>query len=88
MIGNNFSIGITIIRSNKCDGGYMHPNIAIEEAKKSSVKDLVDKLSSSKDGLSTSETEKRLKEYGANEIVEEKINPLIKFLGYFWGPIP
>ena len=27
-------------------------------------------------------------QYGPNEIVEKKVNPLLKFLTYFWGPIP
>ncbi|HVP16686.1 MAG TPA: plasma-membrane proton-efflux P-type ATPase [candidate division Zixibacteria bacterium] len=39
-------------------------------------------------GLSTAEAEKRLKEFGPNEIPEKKTNPILKFLGYFWGPIP
>ena len=26
--------------------------------------------------------------YGPNEIAEHKTNPLLKFLSYFWGPIP
>jgi H+-transporting ATPase len=43
---------------------------------------------SNRSGLSSAEAEKRLREFGLNEIPEEKINPVIKFLGYFWGPIP
>jgi H+-transporting ATPase len=46
------------------------------------------KLQSSPDGLSQAEAQKRLAQYGPNEIVEKKTNPLLKFLGYFWGPIP
>jgi len=46
------------------------------------------KLGSSVDGLSRAEVQKRLDEYGYNEIIEKKINPLLKFLTYFWGPIP
>jgi H+-transporting ATPase len=46
------------------------------------------KLGSSPDGLTQAEAEKRLTQYGPNEIVEEKTNPLLKFLSYFWGPIP
>jgi H+-transporting ATPase len=45
-------------------------------------------LGTSPDGLSQAEAEKRLAQYGPNEIVEHKTNPLLKFLGYFWGPIP
>jgi H+-transporting ATPase len=45
-------------------------------------------LGSSPDGLSTAEAAKRLAQYGPNEIAEHKTNPLLKFLSYFWGPIP
>jgi len=47
-----------------------------------------EKLGASPKGLSTSEAKKRLAEYGDNAITEKKVNPLLKFLGYFWGPIP
>jgi H+-transporting ATPase len=46
------------------------------------------KLGSSPDGLSQAEATKRLAQYGRNEIEEKKTNPLLKFLKYFWGPIP
>jgi H+-transporting ATPase len=63
-------------------------NIGADEARKASVADLMDNLSSNESGLSTSEAEARLQQYGPNEILEKKVNPLIKFLGYFWGTIP
>ncbi len=62
--------------------------ISSEEAKKSSFEELFKKLSSSKKGISSSEAQKRFQEYGPNEISEKKINPLVKFLKYFWGPMP
>jgi len=62
--------------------------LSTEEAKKANVDELLSKLSASKDGLSSSEAQKRLQQYGPNEIPEKKANPLIKFLSYFWGPIP
>jgi H+-transporting ATPase len=46
------------------------------------------KLGSSPDGLSQAEAQKRLAQYGPNELEEKKSNPLLKFLSYFWGPIP
>ena len=46
------------------------------------------KLESSPDGLSQEEAQKRLTQYGPNQIEEKKTNPLLKFLSYFWGPIP
>ncbi|MEM3459459.1 MAG: plasma-membrane proton-efflux P-type ATPase [Candidatus Bathyarchaeia archaeon] len=59
-----------------------------EEAKKLSVTELFRRLSSNENGLTTSEAEKRLQQFGSNEIPEKKVNPIVKFLGYFWGPIP
>ncbi len=46
------------------------------------------KLGSSPDGLSQAEASKRLAQYGPNEIEEKNTNALLKFLSYFWGPIP
>src|SRR5579863_3677788 len=46
------------------------------------------KLGSSPGGLSQAEAQKRLAQYGPNEIEEKKTNPFLKFLTYFWGPIP
>lgn len=62
--------------------------IKTEEAKKNSIKELLQKLSSRQTGLSTLEAEQRLSQYGPNDIPEKKVNPIIKFLSYFWGPIP
>jgi hypothetical protein len=46
------------------------------------------RLSASPDGLTQAEATKRLAKYGPNEIEEKKTNALLKFLKYFWGPIP
>ncbi len=40
------------------------------------------------DGVSDSDASERLARYGPNELPEEKTNALLKFLSYFWGPIP
>ena len=45
-------------------------------------------LSYSPDGLTQEEAERRFEKYGPNEIAEKKVNPFLKFLSYFWGPIP
>ena len=45
-------------------------------------------LHSSADGLSQAEATIRLVQYGPNEIADHKTNPVLKFLSYFWGPIP
>ena len=50
--------------------------------------ELQTKLGSSSGGLTATEAASRLASYGPNEIEEEKANELLKFLSYFWGPIP
>src|SRR5208283_352074 len=46
------------------------------------------KLGASPEGLTQAEAQKRLTQYGPNELEEKKTNPILKFLSYFWGPIP
>ena len=46
------------------------------------------KLGSSPDGLSQAEAQKRLTQYGPNEIEEKKTNPFLKFLYLFLGSHP
>ena len=46
------------------------------------------KLGSSSNGLTQAEAQIRLTQYGPNEIAEKKTNEILKFLSYFWGPIP
>ncbi len=59
-----------------------------KDYKHMSVDDVLKDLQTSREGLSDKEARKRFDEYGPNEIPEKKVNPLIKFLSYFWGPIP
>lgn len=65
----------------------MDLEIGVEEVKKISTSELLDRLSSDLNGLSEEDAEAKLK-YGLNEISEGQQNHLKKFLGYFWGPIP
>jgi len=62
--------------------------ISTEEAKKTSIDDLFQKLSTSIKGISSSEAKDRLQQYGYNEIAEKKKSLVLKLLSYFWGPIP
>ena len=61
---------------------------ANDDLKSLPMADVEKKLGSSPDGLSQAEARKRLAQYGPNEIEEKKTNELLKFLSYFWGPIP
>ena len=53
-----------------------------------SMAELQAKLGSSPNGLTQTEAQKRLSQYGPNELEEKKTNEVLKFLSYFWGPIP
>jgi H+-transporting ATPase len=59
-----------------------------EELKTLPMPELENRLASSPNGLTQAEATKRLTQYGPNEIIERKTNALLKFLSYFWGPIP
>jgi H+-transporting ATPase len=60
-------------------------NISLKELP---IGELMKSLAASTDGLSQAEAQKRLEKYGYNEITEKEVNPILKFLSYFWGPIP
>jgi H+-transporting ATPase len=59
-----------------------------EDLRSLPVAEVEKRLGSSPDGLTQVEAEKRLTQYGPNEIEEKRENPLLKLLTYFWGPIP
>jgi H+-transporting ATPase len=46
------------------------------------------RLDSSPQGLSAAEARARLEREGPNELAETRVHPLLRFLAYFWGPIP
>ena len=59
-----------------------------DELKTLPLPEVEKKLDSSPNGLSDAEAKKRLTQYGPNKIEEKKTNAFLKFLSYFWGPIP
>ncbi len=63
-------------------------NSSAKDLEKISLEELFEKLSSGETGLGAQEAGERLHQYGYNEIVEKKTSPILKFIGYFWGPIP
>jgi H+-transporting ATPase len=63
-------------------------NVTPSDEKDLPVEELLKKLETTEEGLSSSEAAKRLQQYGANEISEKKRSPIVATLSYFWGPIP
>ncbi len=59
-----------------------------DDLKSLPMAEVENKLGSSPEGLTQAEAQKRLVQFGPNEIEEQKTNPFLKFLTYFWGPIP
>ena len=60
----------------------------IKDIQNTEIEALYQKLAAGSTGLSSEEAQKRLAQYGPNAITEKKKHPFLKFLGYFWGPIP
>ena len=54
---------------------------------KAPLDEVLKALNASSDGLTQADAQSRLSRYGYNELPEEKVNPILKFLAYFWGPI-
>jgi len=61
---------------------------AKDELKSLPLPEVEKTLGYSPDGLSQAEAQERLTQYGPNELDEKETNAFLKFLGYFWGPIP
>ena len=63
-------------------------DLAVVNLKDMSLAELEKKLEFAPEGLSQKQVEEQLAKYGYNELVEKRVNPILKFLAYFWGPIP
>ena len=63
-------------------------HISTQEAQQTETAELMKQLGATSQGLSTDEAQRRLARFGANEITEKTTSPIVKFLGYLWGPIP
>src|SRR5271170_5069728 len=74
------------VKANAENSGYKQS--PSNDLKSLPMSELQSRLDSSPDGLSEAEAQKRLTQYGPNEIAEKKTNEILKFLTYFWGPIP
>ena len=68
--------------------GTSKPDAQEDDLKSLPLAEVEKKLGSSPEGLSQAEAAKRLTQYGPNEIEEKRTNLFLKFLSYFWGPIP
>jgi len=64
------------------------PTASSVDVSKAPLAEVLKALNASPAGLTQADAQGRLSRYGCNELPEEKVNPILKFLAYFWGPIP
>jgi H+-transporting ATPase len=62
--------------------------VEVGQLKDAPLEQALKQLRTSPDGLSQAEAERRLHEFGYNELPETKPSVALIFLSYFWGPIP
>lgn len=74
--------------SDSVDSGVAPPEDPQHDLKTLPMSKVEEQLATSSNGLSQAEATKRLSQYGPNEIAEHQTNAFLKFLSYFWGPIP
>ena len=48
----------------------------------------LEEMKTSESGLTSGEARIRLERDGPNALPEVKVNPFLKFLSYYWGPMP
>lgn len=63
-------------------------SVTSDDLKSLPMSEVEKRLGSSPEGLTQAEAQKRLIQYGPNELEEKKSNSFLKFLTNFWGPIP
>jgi len=60
----------------------------MQKESKISIEEAFKKFNTSASGLSTEQAKSKQAEFGFNEIADKQISPILKFLKFFWGPIP
>jgi H+-transporting ATPase len=60
----------------------------VEALQRLTVDELRARLDAPPNGLTSADAAQRLGKYGPNALPQETVNPLLRFLSYFWGPIP
>jgi len=74
--------------SNKQNDDINSGQINGLDVAKASNKEAFSHFNTDAQGLSSEEVQRRLEEYGPNSLEENEESIILKFLSYFWGPIP
>ncbi len=59
--------------------------MSLDEVKTGDIQEILQKLSSSQEGLASSAATERLRQFGYNEIKEKKVNPNLQISQLFLG---
>ncbi|MGC8659105.1 MAG: plasma-membrane proton-efflux P-type ATPase [Desulfomonilaceae bacterium] len=76
------------MRKNDADQAKLPSEDTPFDPEKMAVEDVELYLKVGSDGLTEAEAQIRLQQYGNNELAEKKVSPLMRFLAFFWGPMP
>jgi H+-transporting ATPase len=58
-----------------------------DDLEKASLDTAYEKLTTSPEGLTSTEAKAGIEKYGRNELLDKEASDLEKFLRFFWGPI-
>jgi H+-transporting ATPase len=58
-----------------------------DDLEKASLDTVYEKLTTSPEGLTSTEAKAGIEKYGRNELLDKEASDLEKFLRFFWGPI-
>jgi len=64
------------------------PILDVRSLEQMPAEEVLGKLDAGMSGLDEESARIRLEQYGPNTLEEHHVHPLLKFLSYFWGPIP
>ena len=84
--GGEPAVGEPAGRAGEPESGS--PSGASDDLRSLPLTEVERQLGYSPEGLTQVEAQKRLAQYGPNEIEEATTSPLLALLTYFWGPIP
>ncbi len=66
----------------------MSQNLSEPGPPKTTVPETMAQLQTTPQGLTAEEARKRIQQWGPNALKETRVNPVMRFLRYLWGPIP
>ncbi|CAG9317425.1 unnamed protein product [Blepharisma stoltei] len=75
-------------RTSEDNEGSEEDEIDVKKEKLRLSPQQLEDIKTGPDGLNSDEVRERLARDGPNELPEKRVNPCLKFLSYYWGPMP